>query len=356
MSLTITPAQPFDNDLLAIAALSGTSGLLKKTAADSWSLDTSVYITGITSGNVTTALGFTPYNATNPTGYITSSALTSYLTSTTAASTYQPILVSGISIKTVNGTSLLGSGNLVIGGSAWVRKTANYTAVAGDKIVADTTAASFTITLPASPTVGESVILADGGNWETNNLIVARNGSTIEGTAENLTIDINSIQLELVYDGTTWQIYAATASSGVAISTNTTDTSYSIVFTGDTSGNQANAYINATNLYFNPSTGTLSSTNFNSLSDINKKTNISTIDNALDTVKQLRGVTFNWKDSGKASLGVIAQELEQVLPMLVSTSASGEKSVSYGNIVGILIEAVKQQQAQIDLLTKKVGI
>ena len=53
-------AQPIDADLTAIAALSGTSGLLKKTAANTWTLDTSAYITGITSGMVTTALGFTP--------------------------------------------------------------------------------------------------------------------------------------------------------------------------------------------------------------------------------------------------------------------------------------------------------
>lgn len=72
---TITNAlavkQPLDADLTAIAALAGTSGLLKKTAADTWSLDTSTYLTSITSGQVTTALGFTPYNATNPSAYIT---------------------------------------------------------------------------------------------------------------------------------------------------------------------------------------------------------------------------------------------------------------------------------------------
>ena len=81
--------QPLDADLTAIAALSGTSGILKKTAANTWSLDTSTYLTSITSSDVTTALGFTPYNATNPDNYITSSALSDYLTTSTASSTYQ---------------------------------------------------------------------------------------------------------------------------------------------------------------------------------------------------------------------------------------------------------------------------
>ena len=57
--------QAYDADLSAIAALSGTSGLLKKTAANTWTLDTSSYLTSITSGNVTTALGYTPENSAN---------------------------------------------------------------------------------------------------------------------------------------------------------------------------------------------------------------------------------------------------------------------------------------------------
>jgi hypothetical protein len=59
------------------------------------------YISGITSGDVTTALGFTPYDATNPSGYITSSALSPYLTSATAASTYVP----QSRTLTINGTT-----------------------------------------------------------------------------------------------------------------------------------------------------------------------------------------------------------------------------------------------------------
>lgn len=73
------------------------------------------FISGITGPMVTSALGFTPYDAANPAGYIDSSALAPYLTASTAALTYQPKLVSGTNIKTVNGNSLVGSGNVTIG-------------------------------------------------------------------------------------------------------------------------------------------------------------------------------------------------------------------------------------------------
>lgn len=72
------------------------------------------FISGITGPMVTSALGFTPYDAANPAGYIDSSALAPYLTAATAASTYQPTLVSGTNIKTINSNSLLGSGDIAV--------------------------------------------------------------------------------------------------------------------------------------------------------------------------------------------------------------------------------------------------
>lgn len=91
--------------------------------------------------------------------------------------------------------------------------------------------------------------------------------------------------------------------------------------------------------------------NVTAYSDERLKSNIQTIANAVDTVKALRGVTFE-KD-GKASLGVIAQEVQKVLPELVH---EGDEylSVAYGNMVGVLIEAIKEQQKQIDELKAKL--
>jgi hypothetical protein len=93
--------------------------------------------------------------------------------------------------------------------------------------------------------------------------------------------------------------------------------------------------------------GQLEATDFNSLSDMTAKANIATIDNAIGKVRSLRGVTFNWKDNGMSSLGVIAQEIEAILPELVHTNESGEKTVSYNGLIGLLIEAVKYLDEEI---------
>lgn len=94
------------------------------------------------------------------------------------------------------------------GSTPWLFKTANYTAVASDRIIATTTSGGFTITLPATPSQGDEVIIADGDNWQTNNLTVNRNGSTIKGLAENLIMDIAGVKAEFVYSGTTWLVFA----------------------------------------------------------------------------------------------------------------------------------------------------
>ena len=127
--------------------------------------------------------------------------------------------------------------------------------------------------------------------------------------------------------------------------TTTDDSLHPVLVAADGIGKKS-----STKLYFNPSTGRLSATIVNSLSDEKLKKDISTIDDALDKVKQLRGVDYTWKDSEEKSKGVIAQELQEVFPELVSESESG-LSVNYNGIIGVLIEAIKEQQKQIDKLS-----
>jgi len=99
-------------------------------------------------------------------------------------------------------------------------------------------------------------------------------------------------------------------------------------------------------------------------SDRRLKTNILPIPNALDKVSLLNGVTFDWlefeanKDKSihaneGSDVGVIAQEIEAVLPDLVETRANGYKAVKYDKLVAVLIEAVKELKAEVDELKKK---
>lgn len=88
-------------------------------------------------------------------------------------------------------------------------------------------------------------------------------------------------------------------------------------------------------------------------SDIRLKTNIETISDALNKVLSLRGVIYDRIDSGERQIGVIAQEVETVLPELVHEN-DGTKSVAYSNMVAVLIEAIKEQQVQINELRDEI--
>lgn len=129
----------------------------------------------------------------------------------------------------------------------------------------------------------------------------------------------------------------------------TTDTLYPI-FTSSSSGTLLNASVSSTKFTFNPSTGDLGATNFNSLSDMNYKTNITAIDNALNKIMDINGYSYDWKDCSGSSYGVIAQEVVGILPNAVSVNEDGRHSVNYSAIIPFLIEAIKEQQRQIEEL------
>lgn len=116
-------------------------------------------------------------------------------------------------------------------------------------------------------------------------------------------------------------------------------------------GNQPN---NATIALNYDGTGTFAG-DVTAFSDITLKENIEVIPAALDKISEIRGVTFNRTDqeNEQRHAGVIAQEVEAVLPEVVSTNNDGIKSVAYGNLVSLLIEAVKELKTEVETLKAK---
>tara|TARA_R110002050_G_scaffold43565_3_gene104256 strand:- start:486 stop:3155 length:2670 start_codon:yes stop_codon:yes gene_type:complete len=98
----------------------------------------------------------------------------------------------------------------------------------------------------------------------------------------------------------------------------------------------------------------LATNDITAFSDERLKENIKTIPNALEKVAQLRGVQYTRKDTKEQGVGVIAQEIEKVLPEVVVTNndEDGTKSVAYGNVVGLLIEAIKDLQKEVEELKR----
>jgi hypothetical protein len=94
--------------------------------------------------------------------------------------------------------------------------------------------------------------------------------------------------------------------------------------------------------------------NVTALSDERLKTDIRNIENALDKVMQLRGVLFTRLNDGVADTGVIAQEVLKVLPEAVKLNDNGFYAVAYGNIIGLLIEAIKELKEQLDQVKNKL--
>ena len=166
-------------------------------------------------------------------------------------------------------------------------------------------------------------------------------------------------------DGTDFFSYAAWILCEVDGTPGANDMPGRLVFSTTPDGNQTsvermrisssgNVGINRTN----PSekldvNGNVKAVDFNTTSDRNLKENIQTIENPLAKVAEIRGVNFDWKETQKPSMGVIAQEVEKVLPELVTDS--GTKTVNYNGLIGLLIEVVKDQQTQINSLNERLS-
>ncbi len=222
----------------------------------------------LTSGLVTTALGFTPYNSTNPSGYITSSG------------------------------SITGSSGSCTGNAATATKWATGRTVA---LTGDVTGTS-----PAF----------DGSAALSFATTLANSGVTA-GTYTKVTVDAKG---------------RVTAGAFVA----SADVTGALGYTpANKAGESFAGSISVT--------GTITATgDITAYSDASLKTDVETITGALDLVMKMRGVRYRRTDTGLSGVGVIAQEMREVVPEVVAAHDNGMASVAYGNLIGVLIEAVKE--------------
>lgn len=185
--------------------------------------------------------------------------------------------------------------------------------------------------------------------------VLSVNGET--GTVVLTLDDIDDVILTtpsndqiLKFNGTNWVNGAA---PGATISGVADTTTYYVPVISSATGSLTDVRVDSADLYYTSGDQTLYATNINTASDANLKTNILKINNSIDIVNQLRGVSFDWKLTGKKSYGVIAQEVEQVLPDIVGDT-NGRKSVNYSALIGVLIEAVKKQGEEIEMLKEQI--
>lgn len=194
---------------------------------------------------------------------------------------------------------------------------ASITAASEGDFAADNNATSLQFKTGASETATTKMTLSSGGNLNVTGTLTCATSITVGSAA------LTEAELEKL-DGITNGTVAA--SKAVVVDSN----------------KDASGFRNVT------ATGTVQGAEVTATSDERLKSDIKTIDNALYKVMNMRGVSFT--KQAERGIGVIAQEVEKVLPEVVH---DGEyKSVAYGNMVGVLIEAIKEQQKQIDELKK----
>lgn len=170
------------------------------------------------------------------------------------------------------------------------------------------------------------------------------------GTLGGIKVGAN---LSISGDGTLSAVSGG-GSSGVDVVTEAASaSSFGLLFSNAT-GTVTTVNVDSAKVSYQPSTGTLTASMFNATSDARKKQNVETILGAADKVQAMRGVQYEMIETGVLSSGVIAQELMNVAPELVSEN-DGFMSVNYNGLVGYLIEAIKELKSEIDTLKSREG-
>jgi len=251
--------------------------------------------------------------------------------------------------RTINGVSFNGSANITI--------TANTTNTLtfGSYLTGTSFNGSSAVTIAVNATnlnTASTVVARDSsGNFSAGTITAALSGNATTATSLATAVTINGVS----FNGST-NINVPTQNTltrGSYLTGNNFNGSAATTWAVDAATAATPSTVVARNASGDFSANIITVLDLNSTSDRNLKTNIQPVQDALGIVEQLSGVSFDWKDGGKSSFGLIAQELQDVLPNLVSTSQSGHLVVNYIPIIAILIEAIKQQNQTIQQLLNK---
>jgi trimeric autotransporter adhesin len=302
---------------------------------------------------------------------LTTTSFTATAGQTSFTVTYTPALLQGVyrnGIKldpadytSTSGTAIVLSTGAVVGDNIQVQYfTSLATTTAVNSISFGSTGLTPSTATSGAVTVAGTLAVANGGTGQTTasaafNALspITSTGDLILGNGVNSAtrLGIGTNGQVLTSNGTTASWAAA---AGATITGTTTSGTYYVVGTTSTSGSLTTASISNTNaVSYNASTGALTAVSHVSSSDERLKSNIQTLTNAVQTVENLRGVSYLRND--KPEIGVVAQEVEKILPMLVQEDPEGYKTVAYGNMVGLLIEAVKELSAEVKTLKAELN-
>ena len=187
-------------------------------------------------------------------------------------------------------------------------------------------------------------------NVANNEQLVATGLDTLEliaGSGITITTDANSEPQSITFSST-----GGGGGSTTITNDNSTNALRYLTFVNVTSGSADGFSVSSDKLLFNPSDGNLAATEFSALSDLNAKDVVGSIQNSEDILKSIETIEFTWKETGIKSYGVIAQQLETILPELVVQNDS-KKYVNYTPLIPILIDAYKKIIERIEKLENK---
>lgn len=184
-----------------------------------------------------------------------------------------------------------------------------------------------------------STIKSNTLSFKANNLLTGyTSGTGVVSAADSVLTAIQKLNGNI-----------AAAGGSVTVSDDTTtNATYYPTFATAISGTITAVKTSSTKLTYTPTTGTLFATIFSSSSDATLKTNINNITNGLSTINRLSPKSFQWIENGLTGFGVIAQDLEVIVPQLVTTNELTDlKSVNYDGIIAFLISAVQELSTEL---------